>query len=60
LNLLPVPVLDGGHLMYYLIELIVRRPLSESVQMMAQQVGLVALLSLMFVAVYNDIMRIIQ
>ncbi len=60
LNLLPVPVLDGGHLMYYLIELIVRRPLSESVQMMAQQVGLVALLGLMFVAVYNDIMRIIQ
>ncbi len=60
LNLLPIPVLDGGHLMYYLIELIVRRPLSETVQMVAQQVGLVALLSLMFVAVYNDIMRIIQ
>jgi len=60
LNLLPIPVLDGGHLMYYLIELVARRPLSEAVQVIAQQIGLVALLGLMSIAVYNDIMRIIN
>ncbi len=60
LNLLPVPVLDGGHLMYYLMEFVLRKPVSENVQMMGQQLGLVALLSLMLVAMYNDIMRLIQ
>ncbi|HTT07753.1 MAG TPA: RIP metalloprotease RseP [Gammaproteobacteria bacterium] len=58
LNLLPVPLLDGGHLMYYLIEFVVRRPLPESVQAVGQQVGLVLLLMLMGLAFYNDILRL--
>jgi regulator of sigma E protease len=58
LNLLPIPVLDGGHLMYYLIELIRRKPLSEMAQRMAQQAGMIVLLGLMGLAFYNDIMRI--
>ncbi len=58
LNLLPIPVLDGGHLMYYLIELIRRKPLSEVAQRTAQQVGMILLVGLMALAFYNDIMRI--
>jgi regulator of sigma E protease len=57
LNLLPIPLLDGGHLMYYLLEFMMRRPVPESVQMISQQVGFVLLLGLMGLAVYNDIMR---
>ena len=57
LNLLPIPLLDGGHLMYYLLEFILRRPVPESVQLAGQQVGFVLLLGLMGLAVYNDIMR---
>ena len=59
LNLLPIPLLDGGHLMYYLIELVTRRPVSENIQAMGQQVGLVLLLGLMGLAFYNDLMRIL-
>ncbi|MEQ8662958.1 MAG: RIP metalloprotease RseP [Gammaproteobacteria bacterium] len=59
LNLLPIPLLDGGHLLYYLIEFVARRPVSESVQMYGQQIGLVVLLGLMGLAVYNDILRIL-
>ena len=59
LNLLPIPVLDGGHLLYYLIEFATRRPLSEHLQSWGQQLGLVMLLSLMGLAVYNDILRIL-
>ncbi len=58
LNLLPIPLLDGGHLLYYLIEFVTRRPVSETVQIYGQQIGLVMLLSLMGLAVYNDILRI--
>lgn len=58
LNLLPIPILDGGHLLYYLIEFVTRRPVSEHIQAYGQQIGLVMLLSLMGLAVYNDIMRI--
>lgn len=58
LNLLPIPVLDGGHLMYYLVELISRRPVSEAVQLAGQHVGIVFLVGLMGVAFYNDIMRL--
>ncbi len=57
LNLLPIPLLDGGHLMYYLLEFMLRRPVPESVQLAGQQVGFVLLLGLMGLAVYNDIMR---
>ncbi len=59
LNLLPVPLLDGGHILFYLIEGIKGSPLSESFQIMGQQIGLVLLLSLMGLALYNDILRVI-
>ncbi len=59
LNLLPIPLLDGGHLMYYLSELVTGRPVSESIQVIGQHVGLALLLGLMGLAVYNDMMRII-
>lgn len=59
LNLLPVPLLDGGHLMYYLIELVTRRPVAESLQVFGQQIGLVLLLGLMGLAFYNDLMRLL-
>jgi len=59
LNLLPIPVLDGGHLLYYSIEWIRGRPLSEAVQVAGQQAGMVALLMLMTLAFYNDILRLL-
>ncbi|EDY85897.1 RIP metalloprotease RseP [gamma proteobacterium HTCC5015] len=58
LNLLPVPVLDGGHLVYYAIEAVKGSPLSERALIVGQQVGLVLLASLMVVAFYNDLSRI--
>lgn len=54
LNLLPVPVLDGGHLLYYLIELVKGSPLSEAIQNAGQRVGIVVLLLLMGLALFND------
>lgn len=57
LNLLPVPVLDGGHLLFYCVELIIRRPVPQKVREFAQQAGLVLLIGLMVLAFYNDIMR---
>ncbi len=57
LNLLPVPVLDGGHLLFYFIELIFRRPVPQKVREYAQQIGMVLLLGLMLLAFYNDIIR---
>ncbi|MBI4005090.1 MAG: RIP metalloprotease RseP [Gammaproteobacteria bacterium] len=59
LNLLPIPLLDGGHLMYYLIEFVKGSPVSETVQMLGQQIGLALLLGLMILVFYNDIMRLI-
>jgi len=58
LNLLPIPVLDGGHIFFFLIEAVLGRPLSLKKIEIAQKVGLVALLSLMVVVFYNDIMRL--
>jgi regulator of sigma E protease len=55
LNLLPIPVLDGGHLMFYSIEAIKRGPLSTRARETAQQVGLFLLLLLMIFVIYNDI-----
>lgn len=60
LNLLPVPVLDGGHLLIYLIEAIIGRPLSEKAKTIAMKVGMSLLLLLMVFAFYNDIMRIFK
>ncbi|AGH94349.1 zinc metalloprotease [Pseudobdellovibrio exovorus JSS] len=57
LNLLPIPVLDGGHLVFYTIELIKGSPLSLKKIEMAQQVGLVLLLALMILAQFNDIVK---
>ena len=57
LNLLPVPVLDGGHLFFYFWELIFRRPVNQRVREYAQQIGLMLLLGLMALAFYNDIVR---
>jgi len=59
LNLLPVPVLDGGHLAFYLIELVLGRPVGKRTREVAQQVGLFLLVSLMVLAFYNDIARIV-
>ncbi len=59
LNLLPIPVLDGGHLMFYLIEAVRGHPLSEQLQQRSQQVGLGMLLSLMTLAIYLDMMRLL-
>ncbi len=58
LNLLPIPVLDGGHLMFFAIEIVNGKPLSVRKREIAQQVGLVILLSLMLFAFYNDIMNL--
>ncbi len=57
-NLLPIPVLDGGHLFYYLIEVIKGKPVSDRVQMLGYQVGLFLVISLSVLALYNDIMRL--
>lgn len=57
LNLMPIPVLDGGHLLYYLIELVKGSPLSERAMMAGQYVGLILLFTLMGLAFYNDIHR---
>src|SRR5690606_24548982 len=54
LNLLPIPILDGGHLMYYLIEFLKGSPVSETTQVIGQQLGLAVLLGLMGLAFYND------
>jgi regulator of sigma E protease len=59
LNLLPVPLLDGGHLMYYLVELVIGKPVSEAIQILGQQVGIVLLLGLMSIAIFNDITRLL-
>jgi regulator of sigma E protease len=59
INLLPIPVLDGGHLLMYLIEWIKGSPVTEQMQYTMQQVGFVLLLGLMFLALFNDIGRLI-
>jgi len=58
MNLLPIPILDGGHLLYYLIELVKGSPVSERTQVAGQYVGLMLLVALMGLAFYNDILRI--
>jgi len=60
LNLLPIPVLDGGHLMFYLVEFVSGRPVSETVEAVGQRIGIMLLFMLMALALYNDIMRFIH
>jgi regulator of sigma E protease len=58
LNLLPIPVLDGGHLMYHMIEVVRRRPLSERAAVIGQQIGMSILFALMAFAFFNDLNRL--
>jgi regulator of sigma E protease len=59
LNLLPVPMLDGGHLLYYFIELVKGSPVSETAEAVGQRIGLAVLAGLMALAFYNDFARLI-
>ena len=58
LNLLPIPVLDGGHLLYYFIELIIGKPVPEKVQVWGLQLGMFLIFSIMMLAFYNDLARL--
>lgn len=60
LNLLPIPMLDGGHLFYYMIEVIKGSPVSEAFELRGQQFGMMMLALLMSVAIFNDIQRLFQ
>ena len=59
LNLLPIPLLDGSHILFFLIEGVRRKPLSIKVQLIFQKIGIVLLASLMLLATYNDITRLL-
>ena len=58
LNLLPIPVLDGGHLAFYAYEAVARRPVSARLQTASYRVGLALLLSLMLFVTWNDLQRL--
>ena len=58
MNLLPIPVLDGGHLLYYSVEILTGRPVSERFSAIAQRAGMGVLMTLMLVAAFNDIVRL--
>ncbi len=60
LNLLPVPLLDGGHLLYYVVEMFRGKPLPESVTAIGQKVGLIFIAALTILALSNDFLRLIQ
>ena len=59
LNLLPIPVLDGGQIVYQVAEMVKGSPLTDRAQILGQQIGILALLLLMSFAFYNDIARIL-
>ena len=58
LNLLPIPMLDGGHLLYYLVEVITGRKVPERIQAIALRIGMAVVFSVMIIAVANDLMRL--
>ncbi len=58
LNLLPIPVLDGGHLVFFVFEWLIGRPVPEQVQIQGIRIGMALLMGLMFFAFYNDLMRL--
>jgi regulator of sigma E protease len=58
LNLLPIPVLDGGHLLFYTVELLAGRPVPEKIQILGYQLGLMVVLGIMMLALYNDFARL--
>ena len=59
INILPIPLLDGGHLMYYLAELVRGKPVPERIQMLGLRIGIGIIMTLMFFALYNDFMRLL-
>ena len=59
LNLLPIPVLDGGHLLYYAIEAVIRRQVPERIQAFGLQLGLLLISGIMVLAIYNDVNRLL-
>ncbi|HTN34697.1 MAG TPA: site-2 protease family protein, partial [Marinobacter sp.] len=58
LNLLPIPVLDGGHILYYTIESVRGKPVSDATQALGLRIGMALILTLMVFALYNDLMRL--
>ena len=60
LNLLPIPVLDGGHLMFFTLEALLGKPVEIKHREMAQGVGLMLILALMILVFYQDILRLVQ
>lgn len=60
LNLLPIPVLDGGHLLFYLVEMIRGKPLSEKIQTLGLKLGVTLVVGVMMLAMYNDLSRLFQ
>jgi regulator of sigma E protease len=60
INLLPIPVLDGGHIVYFLLEMIMRRPISDRWKAAATRVGILLLLMLMSLAIFNDVRRLLS
>ena len=58
LNLLPIPMLDGGHLLYYAIEAVTKRPVSDGAKLIGQRIGLLLLGMLMILAFFNDFSRL--
>jgi len=60
LNLLPIPVLDGGHIVFLLIEAIIRRPISPKAKLIIQQIGMALIIALMLFVIINDIRRVWQ
>ena len=60
MNLLPVPVLDGGHLFYYIIEMIKGKPLPKKVQDIGYRIGFSLVLTLMIFTTFNDIVGLIN
>lgn len=59
-NVLPIPGLDGGHILYFLMEFILRRPLSQQVEILTMRIGMLLLLLLTLLVTYNDILRLLK
>ena len=59
LNLLPIPMLDGGHLLFYTFEILIGKPVPEKIQLFGQQLGIVLLFGIMILALYNDLLRLL-
>jgi regulator of sigma E protease len=59
-NILPIPVLDGGYLLYFLVEIVRGKPLSDRAQLIGIKIGFSILVALLLLASYNDIMRLLQ